>query len=276
MSVLAQLLRRGAALALLAGLLVSTLLAAERIPPAPTRFVTDATRTLSSGTVQRLNSRLEQYERESSNQILVAMFARMETDSSVEDYTVRVAESWKVGQKDKNNGAVLFVFKQDRQIYIQVGYGLEPTLTDAVCHQIVENILKPKFRSGDFDGGVSAAVDAMIAATRGEFKGTGRTAHQARHPAQSRSGNPGAAIGALFFLVMIFVVAIRLARGMRRGPLVLGGPRRYRSSGVPSIWLGGGSDGGWSSGGGGWSGGGGGGFSGGGGSFGGGGAGGKW
>jgi len=271
-----QFLRRGAALALVACAFASALVAAERIPPSPARFVTDATRTLSTGAIQQLNSRLEQYERETSNQLLVAMFARMETDSSVEDYTVRVAESWKVGQKGKNNGAVLFVFKQDRQIYIQVGYGLEPTLTDAICHQIVENILKPKFRAGDFDGGVRAAVDAMIAATRGEFKGTGRTVHEARHPAQRGSGNPVAAIGALFFLLMIFVVVIRLARGARRGPLIIGGPRRYRSSGVPNIWLGGGSDGGWSSGGGGgWSGGGGG-FSGGGGSFGGGGAGGKW
>ncbi len=277
MSALPLAFRRIAALALVACVFASSLLAAERIPPAPTRFVIDTTRTLSGGTVERLNARLEQFERESSNQFLVAMFARMETDSSVEDYTVRVAEAWKVGQKGKNNGAVLFIFKQDRQIYIQVGYGLEPTLTDAVCHQIVENILKPKFRAGDFDGGVSAAVDAMIAATRGEFKGTGRTVHQARHPLQRESGDPSAAIGALFFLVVIVVVVIRLARGSRRGPLVLGGPRRYRSSSIPSIWWGGpGSDGGGASGGGGWSGGGGGGFSGGGGSFGGGGAGGKW
>ncbi|MBI2512706.1 MAG: TPM domain-containing protein [Opitutae bacterium] len=249
---------------MVAGVFVAALGAAERIPPAPKGFVTDETHTLSGSTVAQLNARLAQYERESSNQILVAMFARMETDSSVEDYTVRVAESWRVGQKGKNNGAVLFVFKQNRQIYIQVGYGLEPTLTDAISHQIVENILKPRFRADDFDGGVTAAVDAMIAATRGEFKGTGRTAHDAR----SRSpAGPG-----VIFLVMMFLALVTVLRVFRRGVVILGGPRR-RGSNIG--WDNSGSGGSW--GGGGWSGGGdGGGFSGGGGSFGGGGAGGKW
>lgn len=273
MSALTHPFRRLVAFALLCGALASAVFAAERIPPAPKRFVTDETRTLSSGAVGRLNARLEQYERESSNQILVALFARMESDSSVEDYTVRVAESWRVGQKGKNNGAVLFVFKQDRQIYIQVGYGLEPTLTDAVSHQIVESILKPRFRAGDFDGGVTAAVEAMIAATRGEFKGVGRTAAETRR----RGGSTTGGFAAIVALFVIFVVISRLVRGVQRGPIVLGGPRMHRRRG-PDIWWGGpGSGGGWGSGGGGWSGGGGGGgFSGGGGSFGGGGAGGKW
>jgi uncharacterized protein len=261
-------LRRLAAVAFAACALLSTLSAAERIPPAPTRFVTDETRTLSAATVNQLNARLEQYERDSSNQILVAMFARMETDSSVEDYTVRVAESWHVGQKGKSNGAVLFVFKQDRQIYIQVGYGLEPTLTDAISHDIVENVLKPRFRAGDFDGGVSTAVDAMIAATRGEYKGTGRTR------AESRGENGPAPVVIGFSLILVFFTVVRAIRGASRAPFIIGSPRRRG----PNVWWdNSGSGGGWSSGGGGWSGGGGGGgFSGGGGSFGGGGAGGKW
>lgn len=268
--------RRLIALALCVCAFVTAALAAERIPPAPKRFVADETRTLSSGTIDRLNTRLEQYERESSNQILVALFARMETDSSVEDYTVRVAESWRVGQKGKNNGAVLFVFKEDRQIYIQVGYGLEPTLTDATCHQIVENILKPRFRTGDFDGGINAAIEAMIAATRGEFKGVGRTVNESRQ----RGGAATGGFAVVVFFVVLLVVVARIARGVRGSPIVLGGPRMHRRRG-PDIWwggpgsggsLGGGSGGGWFGGGGG----GGGGFSGGGGSFGGGGAGGKW
>ncbi len=271
MSGLAPVFRRLFALALCVSALTTAAFAAERIPPAPKRFVTDETRTLSTATIDRLNNRLEHYERESSNQILVALFARMETDSSVEDYTVRVAEAWHVGQKGKNNGAVLFVFQQDRQIYIQVGYGLEPTLTDATCHQIVENILKPRFRAGDFDGGVDAAVEAMIAATRGEFKGVGRTMNDSRQ----RGGAATGGFAGVIFLVVMIVVVSRLARGFRRGPIVLGGPRMRRRG--PDIWWGGpGSGGSWGGGsGGGWSGGGGG-FSGGGGSFGGGGAGGKW
>lgn len=265
----AHLLRPLAACILVALLALPTF-AAERIPAAPARYVTDESRTLSRTTIDQLNTRLEQFERESSNQVLVAIFLRMETDSSVEDYTVRVAQAWKVGQKGKNNGAVLFVFKQDRQIYIQVGYGLEPTLTDAICRRIVEGILKPRFRAGDFDGGVNAAVDAMIAATRGEFKGTGKTVNQARR-------NSGSAFGLVQFgfSLLIIVLIVRAARRTVQGPVVFGGPSLRRRNG-PNIWWGGpGSGGGF--GGGGWSGGGGGGgFSGGGGSFGGGGAGGKW
>lgn len=250
----------------------AALFAAERIPPAPSRHFTDATRTVSARTADQLNATLERYERESSNQILVAMYPRMETDSSVEDYTVRVAEAWKVGQRGRNNGAVLFVFKEDRQLFIQVGYGLEAVLPDATAHDIVENILKPRFRAGDFDGGLTAAVNAMIAATRGEYQGTGRT----RAERSGGSGAPGGPLGffGILFLVVMFVVVSRLVRGS--GAVLLGGPQLHRRH--PTIWGGprrGGGFGGFGGGGGGF-GGGGGGFSGGGGSFGGGGAGGKW
>jgi len=257
------------ALALFAGLLAPASPAAERIPPAPGRYVTDETGTLSRRTLDELAARLEQFERESSNQLLVAMYRRMESDSSVEDYTVRIAESWHVGQKGKNNGAVLFIFKQDRKLYIQVGYGLEPRLTDAICHDIVENILKPRFRAGDFEGGVRQAVDAMIAATRGEFKGSGRT------QADSRKSSPaggGLVFLALFIGIPVFLLLV--GRQSMRGPLVIGGPRhRRQTTWWDNTGTGGWSSGGGSSGSGGFSSGG---FSGGGGSFGGGGSGGSW
>lgn len=269
MSAFAPHLRRFLALALLASLLAPLLSAAERIPPAPARHVSDGSGSLSRRTIEELSAKLEQFERESSNQLLVAMFRRMDSDSSVEDYTVRVAESWHVGQKGKNNGAVLFIFKQDRKLFIQVGYGLEPRLTDAICHDIVENILKPRFRAGDFDGGVRSAVDAMIAATRGEFKGSGRTARES-----TRRADPSG-FGATFVFVLVIALLV-MAQKFRR-QVVIGSPLRRRSStwwdnsGGPGSW------GGWSSGGGsssdsGFSSGG---FSGGG-SFGGGGAGGSW
>lgn len=270
MSALARTFRRLFSLALLAGALLPALPAAERMPPAPKRHVVDETGTLSRRTVDQLTAQLEQYERESSNQLLVAMYRRMESDSSVEDYTVRVAESWHVGQQGKNNGAVLFIFKQDRKLYIQVGYGLEPRLTDAICHDIVENILKPRFRAGDFDGGVHGAVEAMLAATRGEFKGSGRTARE------SAGSSSPTAVGAAFVIIMLIVLST-LFRRFRRDVVILGGPRHRR----PTTWWDntgtGGWGGGWSSGsgssGGGFSSGG---FSGGGGSFGGGGSGGSW
>lgn len=241
------------------------LLAAERIPPVPAQYFNDYTHTVSPDTAAVLNHQLEQYERDSSNQLLVAIFPKMESNSSVEDYTVRVAEAWHVGQKNRDNGAVLFVFKEDRQIYIQVGYGLEPTLTDATAHDIVENILKPRFRAGDFDTGLREAVAAMIAATRGEYQGSGDTVASRRSSSQPTS-LPIVLFCSLFIGLMIFFF---LREGLR-APQVFGGPTR-RNRWSDDFWNGGGgSGGGWSSGGGG------GGFSGGGGSFGGGGAGGKW
>src|SRR5215471_16480906 len=149
---------------------------AEKIPPAPARYFNDYAGIVSAPKANQLNKTLEDFERETSNQILVVIYPKMESDSSLEDYTVRVAQAWRVGQKAGNNGAVLFVFVQDRKMYIQVGYGLEGALPDALAKRIIENEIKPRFRAGDFDGGLTAGIAAMLAATKGEYKGTGRTA----------------------------------------------------------------------------------------------------
>jgi uncharacterized protein len=238
--------------------------AAERIPPVPPRYFNDYAGIVSGATANELNTQLEQYERESSNQLLVAIYPTMASSSSVEDYTVRVAQAWKVGQAGKNNGAVLFAFMQEHKLYIQVGYGLEATLTDAMASLIIRDELKPAFRSGDYDGGMRAAVRAMIAATKGEYKGTGHTHAEGRRP-----GSPVA--GVFIILFIVGVILLRIVQGFS-GPRLFVNPRRLGGN----VWLGsgnfGGGSGGWSGG----SGGGGGGFSGGGGSFGGGGAGGSW
>ena len=245
-------------LILAAALLVAARLpAAERIPPVPPRYFNDTAGVVSPAVANALNLQLEQYEKASSNQLLVAIYPKMESDSSVEDYTVRIAEGWKVGQKGRNNGAVLFVFRDDHKLYLQVGYGLEPTLTDAIASQIIEDQLKPAFRAGDYAGGLQTAVNSMIAATKGEFKGTGRTAAQGNHRSTGNS------------LVTLFIVLLILYSWFSRfrRNVVYAGRR-----GGGGFWIGGGGGGS----GGGFGGGGGGGFSGGGGSFGGGGAGGSW
>lgn len=234
--------------------------AAEVIPPAPERYFNDYAHVVSAAAASRLNSQIEQFERDTSNQIRVAIFPKMQSDSSIEDYTVRVARAWKIGGKEHSNGAVLFVFVQDRKMYIQVGYGLEGVLPDVICKRIVEDEIKPRFRAGDYDGGLSAGVNAMLAATRGEYKGTGKTAYE-----QKSNGQSGWVLWIwIGFIVLIVVMNFR---NQRRGI--------YTSRGF-STW--GGGFGGWSGGGGfgGGSGGGGGFSSGGGGSFGGGGAGGSW
>src|SRR6185436_4606038 len=100
----------------------SGLNAAEIMPPKPARYFNDYAMAVPREIADRLNTLLEDFEKKTSSQIVVAIFPKMNSDSSVEDYTVRVAQSWRVGQKGTNNGAVLFVFLQDRQVYLQVGY----------------------------------------------------------------------------------------------------------------------------------------------------------
>jgi len=247
---------------------------AEVIPPAPKQYFNDYAHVLSEATVSRLNQQLENFEKETSSQILVAIYPKMQSDSSIEDYVVRVFQAWKVGQKGKNNGAVLFVFIQDRKMYIEVGYGLEGAIPDATAKRIIENEIKPAFKSGNYDAGLTAGVNALLAAAKGEYKGTGQTVYQ-QHAGRRQSALP---VVVLFLIVgvvglMIFASIIRAATGgsRRRGFGSYGGwaiGSGGWSSGSGSDWGGGGGGGG-----GGWSGGG---FSGGGGSTGGGGAGGSW
>src|ERR1043165_8238042 len=119
--------------------LLVPLRAAEVIPAAPRDQFNDYAGLVAPATAQALESQLTQFERDTSNQILVAIYPHMQSDSSIEDYTVRVAQAWRAGTKEKKNGAVLFIFSNDRKLYIQVGYGLEGALPDATCKQIIEN-----------------------------------------------------------------------------------------------------------------------------------------
>jgi uncharacterized protein len=251
-------------------LLVAVWVRAETIPPAPDRFFNDFARAVPANTAQALNEKLAAFERSSSNQIVVAVFPRMDSPSSIEDYTVRIAEAWKVGQKGRNNGAVLFVFLAEHRLYIQVGYGLEGVLPDAMCARIIDGEIKPRFRAGDIGGGLTAGVDALISAAKGEYRGTGRTHYDQDRRIAGTNGQVGTVV--VFFVLLLFCV-----------PMLLFRRRSFRNTGrfSRSTWYGpgggdwgsGGSSGGFFSGGGGGSSSG---FSGGGGSFGGGGAGGSW
>ena len=233
----------------------------EVMPPKPDRYFNDYAGVVSQEAGLRFNEQLAQFERETSNQIVVAVFPKMQSDSDVSDYAQRVAQSWGVGQKDKRNGVVLFVFIADRKTSIQVGYGLEGALTDITAFDIRENRINSHFRSGDYEGGLAEGIDSIVKAIRGEYKGTGKTVRER----QSGRGNvPGNLIFFLFFLTLLFFLSrIKPRRGYH-----------YSSGGGGWAWSYGGGGGGWSSGGGG--GGGFSGFSGGGGSFGGGGSSGSW
>jgi len=243
----------------LAILLAISVQAAEVIPPKPDRYFNDYASVVSKEAAQRFNEQLAQFERETSDQVVVAVFPKMQSDSDIADYTQRVAQAWGVGQKERRNGVVLFVFIQDRKTFIQVGYGLEGALPDATAFDITERRIKPLFRNGDYQAGLATGIDLICKAIRGEYKGSGKTvADQHRR---------GGAYGILPFLIFVIVLII-ISRLMRR----LGGYGYSSGRGGP-ILLPMGGGGGWSSGGGG---GGFSGFSGGGGSFGGGGAGSSW
>ncbi len=224
------------------------------IPPPPDHYVTDQAGILSPTTKAQLEEGLAAFERDTSNQVLVATFPDLGGDS-IEDFGIRLSERWRPGQSGRDNGAVLIVSKNDRKVRIEVGYGLEGALPDAVAKSILQNEILPRFKVGDFDGGVKAGVDAIVKATTGEYKG------------QAGGGIP---VSGIILLIILVVVAILLLRLMTPYGLYRGGTYRGGSWGG---W--GGSSGGWG-GGGGWGSGSSGGFRGGGGGFGGGGASGGW
>jgi uncharacterized protein len=242
------------------------------IPEKPQRYVTDRASILRPGQAEELNAKLEQFEKDTSDQILVWIDNKVPEGFTLEDFTVRAGQKWGAGQKKEDNGAILFVFPEDRKVRIEVGYGLEGVIPDVTAKRIIDNEILPRFRGGDIPGGVEAGANALMAAARGEYKGSGTTVDERR-----RRNQPNIS-GCLpwIFIFAIFVLPWLLRR------------RTFRTHGSRGWWSGpwwwggggGGGGGGWSGGGfgggGGWGGGGGGGFSGGGGSFGGGGASGSW
>ena len=116
-----------------------------------------------------LEEKLRRFEEETSNQVVVVTFPSLEGES-LEDFSIRLAGVWKIGQKGKDNGVILLIFKKDRKVRIEVGYGLEGALPDATSKLIIENEIVPRFRKGRFEEGIQAAVQAIMAATRGEYQ----------------------------------------------------------------------------------------------------------
>jgi len=234
--------------------------AAETIPPKPAGYFNDYAGVVSKPVGDRFNEQLAQFERETSDQVVVAVFPTMQSDSDIADYTQRVAQAWGVGQKERRNGVVLFVFIKDRKMFIQVGYGLEGALPDITAFDITEHKIKPHFRTGDYEGGIAVGIDSIFNAIRGEYKGSGKTVAEQDHG--------GGAFNIWPFLIFL-IVLIMISRMRRRR-----GGYGYSSRGGGPVFFPMGGGGGWSSGGGG--GGGFSGFGGGGGSFGGGGSGSSW
>lgn len=234
---------------------------ARDVPPAPATFVYDEAGWLSPSDEASLSAELVDFERETSNQIVIAIFHELGNED-LADFSQRIAEAWGIGRAARNNGILLAIFAQDRLIDIEVGYGLEPVVTDAIAEQIRREILVPALRRGDLEPGIRTTVQALMDASRGEFVGDDTAASD-----RSDRGILWKLFVLFFLFVLVAFVVDRLRRGMD-DTLVLGPPSFGRRGRSFSGWRGGSGSFGGSRGGGG--------FRGGGGSFGGGGARGGW
>ncbi|KPF75779.1 methanol dehydrogenase [alpha proteobacterium AAP81b] len=260
-------------LTLLAAWIALAMVPALAAPAFPTLSgrVTDAAGVLPAGAVAELTAKLEKLQKDTSIQLVVATIPDLQ-GYAIEDYGYELGRAWGIGQKGSNNGALLLIAPNDKKVRIEVGYGLEGVLTDALTSQIIRREIVPRFKAGDLAGGVTAGSDALISYLELPPEQRAQAAAAAGSESRQRSG-PKFSLGALVWLaiilIWIFFSVARGGRGRRSGPVVIWGP------GIGGGWGGGGGSG-FGSGGGGWGDGGGGGFSGGGGSFGGGGASGSW
>ncbi|MGY3235784.1 uncharacterized protein ACVMAJ_002674 [Bradyrhizobium sp. USDA 4448] len=127
----------------------------------------DRTGTLSSGDIAALSQKLSDFEARKGSQIAVLIVPTTEPET-IEQFSIRVAEAWKIGRKKVDDGAILVVAKNDRHLRIEVGYGLEGALTDVTSRRIIDEVITPKFRDGDFAGGISAGAERMMRVVDGE------------------------------------------------------------------------------------------------------------
>jgi uncharacterized protein len=136
------------------------------VPPLSGRVV-DQTATLNSDEIAKLDQTLRDFEARKGSQIAVLIVPTTQPEA-IEQYSIRVAEAWKIGRKKIDDGAILVVAKNDRKLRIEVGYGLEGALTDITANRIIDEVITPKFRSDDFAGGISSGVDQIIRVVDGE------------------------------------------------------------------------------------------------------------
>ncbi len=141
-------------------------LAEVAVPPLGGRVV-DKTATLSSGDIASLDQTLKDFEARKGSQIAVLIVPTTQPET-IEQYSLRVAEAWKIGRKKVDDGAILVVAKDDRKLRIEVGYGLEGALTDVTAKRIIDEVIAPKFRGGDFAAGISDGVDRILRVIDGE------------------------------------------------------------------------------------------------------------
>lgn len=191
-------------------LVLSSPAVALDVPPLQGR-VNDTAAMFSGPTVTALDSLLSEFEATDSTQIVVLTVPSLEGDL-LEDFSMRVVETWKIGQKGQDNGALLLITRDDRRLRIEVGYGLEGSLTDLIAGRIIGQVIVPRFKEGKFNAGVTDGVQAMIAAVRGEFT--------ASKQSENKGGDDPA--GLIFLVIIGFAFLGKILHGKKRAAALIG------------------------------------------------------
>lgn len=166
-----------------------------KTPPNPPRLVNDYANILTADQRQALEAKLVRFDDSTSNQVLVVIVPRLD-GRDVADAAIEIGRSWGVGGKKNNNGVVLLISAEDRKLNISPGYGLEKSLPDLTCQQIIKTIIVPNFKGNDYYRGIDEGTDAIIQATQGEFKAPGD---------YKKSGKSGGIFKLIFFIIIIVV-----------------------------------------------------------------------
>ncbi|MCL4233963.1 MAG: YgcG family protein [Deltaproteobacteria bacterium] len=232
--------------------------AALALVPVPnlTGRVNDTAGILDGSQRDRIEQALADFERQTTTQIALLTVPSLDGED-IAAFGIRVGDAWKIGQADKDNGAILIVAPKDRKVRIEVGYGLEGALTDAESSQIIRNVIVPAFRDGNWYGGIAGGLDAMMKATKGEYTAPAGSDNPYRRAEKKQS----IFSSILFAIVFIILISTPCGRSLLWMMMITSMASSGRSTG--GGWSGGGSRGG-------------GGFRGGGGGFGGGGSSGSW
>lgn len=177
--------------------------AADDFPEKATRLVTDYTGTLRPDELQSLENKLVAFDDTTSMQIAVVMMGSV-GNYDISDYTVQLFNKWKIGDKKNNSGVLLLVAKDDRKVWITTGYGMEGVFPDALVKQVIDREIVPKFRSGDYFGGIDAGTTAITSIVKGEYKAT------------KKKKDGGGIFPFLMMLFIIFVIFISQINRTRR------------------------------------------------------------
>jgi uncharacterized protein len=173
------------------------------IPPAPTRWVTDTAHFMSPQAAASLDSRLQSYEQSTGHQLIVYI-GQTTGDAPIDDWAVRAFQKWKVGRKGIDDGLVLFIMAADRKLRFEVGYGLEPTVPDAIASRVINEVIVPRIQNGDPDGAVTSGMDAVMTVIGGgSLPAAPRAAQRGREP---QSFSLGQLI--LFGIIGLIVLAV--------------------------------------------------------------------